>query len=164
MCWASQKWAFPARANKHRRTKPLVWVTCGRRERALKSSDELTTSTASGVRNRWPTSESGHFRPIRPVLPTRSCPLCPDSGPGAGRDGLKARCDGPCARDSSSQTAELRIMRYELSDIAPSSAQRFGLRRLSRISRNSFGPLRSLRLRLCRSSSVADRSVNRSTA
>ena len=29
----------------------------------------------------------GHFRAIGPVLPTRSCALCPDSGPGAGAMG-----------------------------------------------------------------------------
>jgi hypothetical protein len=42
----------------------------------------------------------------------------------------------------------------------PSACQRF----LSRISRNSFGPLRSLRLRACRSSSGADGSIRRSNA
>jgi hypothetical protein len=36
--------------------------------------------------------------------------------------------------------------------------------RLSRISRNSFGPLRSLRLRVWRSSSLADGSIRRSNA
>jgi len=42
--------------------------------------------------------------------------------------------------------------------------QRLGLVRLSRISRSSFGPLRSLRLRVCRSSSVVDGSIRRSNA
>jgi len=42
------------------------------------------------------------------------------------------------------------------------SCQRLGLARLSRISRNSFGPLRSLRFRRCRSSSVTDGSIIRS--
>ena len=45
-----------------------------------------------------------------------------------------------------------------------SICQRLSLARLSRISRNSFGPLRSLRLRRCRSSSGADGSIKRSTA
>jgi hypothetical protein len=40
--------------------------------------------------------------------------------------------------------------------------QRGDSRRLPRTSRNSFGPLRSLRFRRCRSSSVADGSLRRS--
>jgi hypothetical protein len=49
-------------------------------------------------------------------------------------------------------------------ETAPRACQLFGLTRLSRISRNSFGPLGSLRFRACRSSSGADGSIRRSNA
>jgi hypothetical protein len=57
-----------------------------------------------------------NFRPIRPVLPCSSCPLRPKSGPEAGRDMRKTDRRGRYHCDSSSQTGELRIMRYELTD------------------------------------------------